>query len=80
MIYNVYSIFDSKARKYNAPFLASNEEVAVRNFHGLLQHDKMMADFKEDFHLYQVGTFDDDKGDLYKTVPLSVASGVDFVV
>lgn len=80
MIYRMYSIFDSKARKYNAPFLAANDEVATRNFNGLLSNDKMMADFKSDFNLYQVGTFGDDTGECEKIVPVLVASGNDFVV
>lgn len=78
MIYNLYSVFDSKANKYNAPFLSPNDEVAKRNFSGMLNHDVMMKDFKADFKLYQIGKFDDDKSDLVDLVPVLVDSGSEY--
>ena len=57
----LYSYFDRKAHCYGAPFTAVNNEVAVRQFAGLIQDaGARLAIF--DTELYKVGEFDADNG------------------
>lgn len=57
----LYSYFDRKAHCYGAPFTAVNNDVAVRQFAGLIQDaDGRLAIF--DTELYKVGEFNGDNG------------------
>lgn len=63
MIQLVYSVFDSKARVFCKPFFVPTAEVAVRAFKGAANdgtHE--MGRHGEDFTLFQVGEFDDERG------------------
>ena len=57
----LYTYFDRKAHCYGSPFTAVNNEVAIRQFAGLI-HDagNRLAIF--DTELYKVGEFDYDNG------------------
>lgn len=57
----LYSYFDRKAHCYGAPFTSVNNEVAVRQFAGLIQDaGARLAIY--DTELYKVGEFDGDNG------------------
>ena len=61
MIVGLYSYFDRKAHCYGAPFTAVNNDVAVRQFAGLIQDaGGRLAIF--DTELYKVGEFNGDSG------------------
>ena len=61
MTVGVYSYFDRKAHCYGSPFTAINNDVAVRQFAGLIQDAGVrLAIF--DTELYKVGEFDGDNG------------------
>lgn len=61
MTVGLYSYFDRKAHVYGAPFMAVNNDVAVRQFAGLIQDAAgRLAIF--DTELYKVGEFDGDNG------------------
>ena len=61
MIAGLYSYFDRKAHCYGAPFTAVNNDVAVRQFAGLIQDaGGRLAIF--DTELYKVGEFNGDNG------------------
>lgn len=49
----IYSIYDKVAKKFNAPFLAENNDVANRSFQLSLKNNP----FSEDFDLYYIGEF-----------------------
>lgn len=53
-ILSMYSIYDKVSKKFNAPFLAENDEVANRSF----QLSCKSNPFSSDFDLYRLGTFD----------------------
>lgn len=59
MLYNIYSIFDKKAKIYSEPFLAQNEAVALRRFNYLMLNSQMIAC---DCELYYLGSFDNSTG------------------
>lgn len=57
----LYSYFDRKAHCYGSPFTAVNNDVAVRQFAGLIQDaGGRLAIF--DTELYKVGEFNGDNG------------------
>lgn len=61
MIVCLYSYFDRKAHCYGAPFTAVNNDVAVRQFAGLIQDaGGRLAIY--DTELYKVGEFNGDNG------------------
>lgn len=61
MIVGLYSYFDRKAHCYGAPFTAVNNDVAVRQFAGLIKDaGGRLAIF--DTELYKVGEFNGDNG------------------
>lgn len=63
MIVNLYSIYDLKAGVYNTIFTQLNDSVAQRSFvHLVKDKDSTISSSPEDYVLYCVGTFDDNKG------------------
>ena len=71
MIVGLYSYFDRKAHCYGAPFTAVNNDVAVRQFAGLIQDaGARLAIY--DTELYCIGQFDGDDAEL-------VQNQVDFI-
>ncbi len=65
MILAIYSVWDSKADAYIQPFFATNDAVALRMFQTACRdqaHDFYMH--AEDYSLFRLGTFDQQKGDL----------------
>ena len=61
MIVGLYSYFDRKAHCFGAPFTAVNNDVAVRQFAGLIQDaGGRLAIY--DTELYKVGEFNGDNG------------------
>jgi hypothetical protein len=59
----MYTLYDSKAEFYSAPFFAPNEQVAIRDFHKLIFVTGAIAPaYASDFTLYEVGSFNSDSG------------------
>lgn len=59
----VFSIRDSKGEIYNQPFYAKTHGEAERNFTQLVRDAQSMpSKFPEDFDLYYLGSYDDQKG------------------
>lgn len=59
----VFSVYDHKAAVYGTPFFMPNVAMAVRAFTDLVEDNRtMVSKHPEDFVLYQVGEFDDDRG------------------
>lgn len=60
-----YSIYDTKAQAFNAPFFAANDEVAIRMSRDAVNRQEgVYAAHPEDFVLYHVGGFNDQTGEL----------------
>lgn len=59
----VYAIFDKKSIMYKTPFLAHNDDVAIRMFSSAVNGERSeLSDFPEDFDLYKLASFDDESG------------------
>lgn len=59
MIYPMYSIYDKVTHNFSEPFLAINEDTAVRRFNYVMSNSKMVA---TDCQLFKVGEFDSENG------------------
>lgn len=71
----IFSVFDNKASVYCIPFYQENLGTAIRSFAAALKdQNSLMAQFPEDYGLYQIGVFDDQTGEITAQVPLHVAS------
>lgn len=52
----LYSVYDTVAKRFNAPFVAESDDVANRSF----QYGLKGQPFASDMDLYSVGVFDSD--------------------
>jgi len=60
---NVFTVYDSAARRYLEPFFAETIEVACRMFRSLVNKDgHQFARFPEDYTLFHLGDFDGETG------------------
>lgn len=67
-----YSIFDDKAQYFNVPFFSASEGIALRDFGDLCNDSRsVVSRHPEDYHLYCLAEFDDDKG-LFTSLPQPV--------
>ncbi len=74
MILKIYSVWDSKAAAYIQPFFATNDAVATRMFETAANdagHD--FHRYAEDYALFRIGQFDQEKGDLLPENIVSIA-------
>lgn len=59
----VYSIHDQKCEIFNTPYFQVTHGEAERNFKSLVNDKKSkVADHPEDYDLYYLGEYDDNKG------------------
>lgn len=75
----ICAVYDMTANLYGAPFSATNEQVAIRQFQAELtnvQANGPMQTHPQDFKLFALGTFDNETGtyDLYQQ-PLFLYQG-----
>lgn len=73
-VYQVFSVFDSKAAAYALPFFLPRVEVAIRSFRDAVrnpEHD--MHRHPEDYSLHLLGEFDDASGAFTSRAPVLVA-------
>lgn len=70
MIVQLFSVYDSAARRYLEPFSAETIEVAIRMFRSLVNKpDHGFSRFPADYTLIHIGHFDGETGFI---VPLAV--------
>lgn len=63
---NVYTIFDSASQAYMRPFFMQSDGQALRSFTDIAQDaEHEIGKHPEDYSLYRIGTYDDQKGVLH---------------
>lgn len=79
MVSEVFSVYDSKAEVYSKPFLMKKPGEAMRLFVNVVNDPQTeMNKHPEDFTLFHLGTFDDEKGTFEnKKTPTSMAVGIE---
>jgi len=77
---NVFTVYDSAARKYLEPFFAETVEVACRMFRALVNKEGHQFNrFPEDYTLFHIGSYNDDEGQLSPISPHSLGVGLTYV-
>lgn len=76
----VFTVFDSSANAFLRPFFSPTIETAIRSFREIVnQEGHQFNKFPEDFTLYHVGEFDQTKGELKGSGPVSLGLAITFV-
>lgn len=68
----VYSIKDDSSQTFQGAYLYANDALASRDFKALGQDGKLglIGRFPADFHLYNIGTFDELTGKIESQITL----------
>lgn len=76
----MFSIYDSKAKAFQCPFVASQNGSAIRTFTTIVNDDRNLAGmYPGDFLLYEVGEFDTDNCSVNMLEPMQLlGNGMDF--
>lgn len=69
MTKHMYSIHDLKAKIWNPPFIASNDEEAQRMVMTAMLGESQLSMYPEDFRLYVLGTYNQDTGQIEGIIP-----------
>lgn len=75
----VFAVFDTKVALFAQPFFARNQAAAMRMFNDACSDPSTtLSKHPADFHLYHLGSFDEETGYLesIKPVSLGTAAGV----
>ena len=79
MVVKVFSVYDSKACFFGRPFFDQMEGSALRSFRDAVNDssnpNNMWNKHPEDFSLFEVGSFDDQSGELVPIIPKSLMTG-----
>lgn len=79
MIAQVFSVFDTKVGSFAQPFFSPTTASAMRAFlDAATDPNTQLSKHPADFHLYHIGTFDDETGfiETIKPVSLCTAAGL----
>lgn len=79
MKYEIFSIFDDKAAIFSTPYFAVNTHDGIRRFNLLCKQDDRLKQFPVDYQLKQLGSFDDETGEISGHDPITVAHAAQFV-
>ena len=77
---NVYSVFDVASGVYMRPFFMQSDGQAMRSFSDIAQdaeHD--IGKHPEDYSLFRIGHYDDNKGSLVGEAPECLATALEVV-
>jgi len=80
MKHQIFTIFDSKAHAYLVPFFLPENDMATRTFADCcndLTHQ--FGKHPEDYTLFNIGSWNDDKAKFLTSNPLSLGNGVEFL-
>lgn len=78
---SMFSVYDIKAKTYCAPFIATNNAVAIRDFSHAANHpDTPVSQYPSDYILYKIGDFNDETGELMSSLPHNLGRASDYIV
>lgn len=73
---NIYAIYDEGAKAYATPFFMHNDGLAIRAFQdNVNSDDSQIAKHADQFHLFRIGEYDDQTGELKRYEPLKSLGG-----
>ena len=76
----IFTIYDTKAEAYTAPFVAKTAGIASRMFEELVnQQGHQFNKFPGDYVLYQVGSWDESNGVCTPMEPTNLGAGLQYL-
>ena len=80
MIYQVFSVYDSKAEEYSPPFFAKTVGLALRDFESAASNEESyISRNPEDYTLFHISEWDSDNATFIpKSTPISLGVAVEF--
>lgn len=76
---NAYTVYDEKAQAFLPPFFMHQDGMATRTFADCVNDaDHNFGKHPHDYTLFQIGSFDDNTGELTATEKKSLGNGVEF--
>lgn len=80
MIHQMFAIYDSKAKAYLPPFIYHRNEMAIRTFSDCINNpDHQFHHNPDDYTLFTIGEYNDEKGQVTKSLNVSLGNGVEFI-
>lgn len=76
-MYNVYAIFDKRAKTYSLPIFSSNDSIAMRTFLLSFNESSILYRAPEDFSLMRIGTYEEDSSILCSEDPFLVITALE---
>lgn len=77
---NVYSVYDTASACYDRPFCFQSDGQALRAFLDICRDkEHPIGKHPEDFSLFRIGTYDDNKGSLNPEHPECLATALEMV-
>jgi hypothetical protein len=74
----VYAVFDRASGIYDRPWPAHSDEAAMRGFGDVCKNpDAPIGQHPEDYTLFRIGTWDDNKGEIVGEAPEKVVNGAE---
>lgn len=81
MQYNVYSVYDVKAKFFVSPFMMLQDGEAIRAFSDEVNKDgSALNKHPEDYVLFKLAVFDQETGKYSSDAPVSLVSGMNVFV
>jgi len=81
MNHKIFTIYDSKAKAYLTPFFLHEDAMAVRVFADCINDtEHQFGRHPEDYTLFNIGKWSDDKAKLIPNNPISLGCGIEFVI
>lgn len=78
MLLRMFTIFDAKAEAYIQPFFAPNDKLALRMFEtAALDEKHAFYRNAEDYHLFEIGEFDQTTGTIKGFTPVPMANALE---
>ena len=75
-----YAVFDTASGVYDRPFFMHSDGVAMRSFgDAVVGNDSVVGKHPEDFTLFRIGEFDDNKGILKGESPVCLCTALEMV-
>lgn len=81
MISNVFAVFDTKVGAFMQPFFSNNQQTAMRAFtDAAMDPSTTLSKHPEDYHLYHLGSFNDETGELSSIRPVSLCTAAGVII
>ncbi len=78
MKHNIFTIYDSKAKAYLTPFFLHQDGMALRVFADCINDaTHQFGKHPEDYTLFNIGSWSDDKAKFLTNNPISIATGIE---